>query len=170
MGGHGARKGEDDALRAWALLPARTRRAYRLRIIGVQPEERRDELRRAARRLLGDEPIAIDGGMSREDYLEHLATARLAVSCSRLEAFGLPVAEALVMGAPVLATDLPSHRELLARAGAGKTFAAGDVRALAASIARALNGEPPPRLTSPPIGWSWRDRARQHIDAYQTPA
>jgi glycosyltransferase involved in cell wall biosynthesis len=156
-----------DAIKAWGLLASGIRRAHRLLIIGVQPEARAAELRAVARRLVGDESVEVLGGLPRERYLQHIAASHLAVSCSRLEAFGLPVAESLVMGAPVLASDLPSHRELMARASAGDSYPVGNVRALAAALARAIRGGRPPRLTTPPFGWGWRERARQHIDAYQ---
>jgi glycosyltransferase involved in cell wall biosynthesis len=110
--------------------------------------------------------VSIEGTLPRNEYLDRIATSALTVSCSRMEAFGLPVAEALAIGAPVLASDLPSHRELVARAGAGETFPAGNVAALANRLTSALQGSMPPQLSSPPFGWSWRDRARQHVDAY----
>lgn len=166
LGGRGSRKGEEIALRAWAKLHPTIRNRLTLDILGVEPEARRDSLRSLADKVGLDKTVTIEGTLPREAYLKRTAEAMLAVSCSRLEAFGLPVAEALAMGAPVLASDLPSHRELVARAGAGKTFASGDVKSLAAHLEAALNGEPPSRLTSPPFGWSWRERARQHVDAY----
>jgi glycosyltransferase involved in cell wall biosynthesis len=43
--------------------------------------------------------------------LYHLATA---VCCpSRYEGFGLPAAQGMACGAPVLASDIPAHREVL---------------------------------------------------------
>jgi glycosyltransferase involved in cell wall biosynthesis len=171
MGGHGRRKGEDVALRAWVLVPARSRKGLRLALIGVEPSERRKELQQMAARLAIGDSVDVEGTMPRDDYLERIAASLLTISCSRMEAFGLPVAESLAMGAPLLASDLPSHRELIARAGAGESFPVGNAGALAARITAALEGDMPPRLTSAPFGWSWRDRARQHVDAYHdTPA
>ena len=168
MGGRGRRKGEDIAIRAWSRLAPANRAGLRLNILGVEPAGRRADLLSLAARLGVDASTTIEGTLPREVYLERVATAELAVSCSRLEAFGLPVAESLALGAPVLASDLPAHRELVARAGAGATFETGNVGDLAVAIGRALNGGPPPRLRSQPFGWSWRERARQHIDAYQS--
>ena len=170
MGGRGKRKGEEIAIRAWARLDPSARSGLRLDVIGVEPAGRRDDLRALAVHLGVGGSVVVDGTMPRDAYLERVALGRLAVSCSRLEAFGLPVAEALVMGAPVLASDLPSHRELVARAGAGDTFASGNAEALAARLASALGGALPERLSGSPFGWSWRERARQHVEAYAQPA
>jgi glycosyltransferase involved in cell wall biosynthesis len=169
MGGRGGRKGEEIAIRAWSRLPSTLRKDRRFDVIGVEPAARRDELRALAARLGVADGLSVEGTMSREAYLERIADGAFAVSCSRLEAFGLPVAEALVLGAPVIASDLPSHRELMARAGAGESFESGNSDALARRMAAALRGTLPARLTGSPFGWSWRERARQHVDAYREP-
>jgi glycosyltransferase involved in cell wall biosynthesis len=137
-------------------------------MIGVQPPERRQELKDLAKQLGVEATVAIQGALPRDEFLARIASSVLAISCSRLEAFGLPVAEALAMGAPLIASDLPSHRELVARAGAGETVPAGDQSALTKRLATALDGTPPRRHRSLPLGWSWRERARQHVDAYQS--
>lgn len=164
-GGTGSRKSEETAVRAWARV--RRRGATILEIGGVEPAGRRAELQRLVTELgLGD-AVRVCGALPRLAYLERMARARLTVSCSRLESFGLPVAEALVMGAPVICSDLPAHRELLARAGAGECFPIGEDTLLAEGIERALDGRLPARLTTPPVGWDWSARGREHIDAYQ---
>ncbi len=164
-GGTGDRKSEETAVLAWARLPRRTWGA-RLDIGGVEPAPRRVDLQRLVRELGLDDVVTIRGALPREAYLERIARARLTVSCSRLESFGLPVAEALAIGAPVLCSDLPAHRELRARAGAGASFPVGDDVALAVQLRRALDGGAPARLSAPPSGWDWNTRAREHLDAY----
>jgi glycosyltransferase involved in cell wall biosynthesis len=165
-GGTGSRKSEETAVFAWARLGSRAPRSM-LEIGGVEPAGRRAELQRMVLDLRLDDVI-VRGALPREAYLERIARARLTLSCSQLESFGLPVAEALAIGAPVLCTDIPAHRELLARAGAGGSFPVGDAGALAVLLRRALDGDVPSRLDEAPLGWDWRTRAREHIDAYQS--
>jgi glycosyltransferase involved in cell wall biosynthesis len=166
LGGSGARKDEQTAVRAWALVASEQRRGLELRIGGVEPASRREHLRRLAHDLgLGGE-ITIVGTLSRDAYLENVATARVVISCSRLEAFSLPVAESLAMGAPLLCTAIQSHLELADATGAGVSFRPRDFTTLAHHLSEALSGKLPRTLSAPPTGWSWRDRARQHVNAY----
>ena len=167
MGGSGSRKGEATAVRAWAdVFRAGGAARTVLEVCGVEPRGRRSELAALASQLGVAHRLVVTGALPRAEFLERIAGARLAVSCSTLEAFGLPVAEALALGAPVLCTDIPSHAELVARAGAGELFAVGDDAALAERLGRSLAGSAPPRLTAPPAGWSWAARAAEHLDAY----
>lgn len=165
-GGTGARKSEETAIRAWARLGSHADTAT-LVIGGVEPAHRRAELQRLASGLGLGRAVELHGALPRRAYLERMARARVTVSCSRLESFGLPVAEALVIGAPVLCSDLAAHRELVGRARAGTTFPAGDESVLAARLREALDGDLPRQLSSPPPGWDWNARGREHIDAYQ---
>ena len=168
MGGGGVRKGEAMAVRAWARVshtPAA--RATTLDVIGVEPAARREALRELAAGLGVADRLSVAGALPRARVLERVATARLAVSCSTLEAFGLPVAEALALGAPLLCSDIPSHAELVARAGAGAMFSTGDPDSLADRMLAALDGAVPPRLLAPPVEWSWAARASEHLDAYE---
>jgi glycosyltransferase involved in cell wall biosynthesis len=165
-GGTGFHKREETAVRAWARLKHR-RSATVLAIGGVEPAARRAELQRMAHDLHLGESVVIRGALPRAAYLERIARARLTLVCSQLESFGLPVAEALAMGAPVLCSDIPAHRELLARAGRGESFPARDDAALAARLSSVLDGGVPRPLASVPHGWDWKTRAREHIDAYQ---
>ncbi|MFM8352436.1 MAG: glycosyltransferase, partial [Actinomycetales bacterium] len=63
-----------------------------------------------------------------------LAEAPVVVVASFDEGLSLPVIEALTHGTPVVAADIPAHRELIGRAKA--MAAPGDLRALAKSIRR----------------------------------
>jgi phosphatidylinositol alpha-mannosyltransferase len=118
-------------------------------------------------RLGGRDRVSIIGSLEHEEYLREMTEARLNVSCSTVEAFGLPVAEGLAMGAPVVCSDIPAHRELVERAGAGEIFPVGDDEALAEAFCRALRGRLPTQVAYAPAGWDWRARAREHIDAYE---
>ena len=62
------------------------------------------------------------GHVSRSELVGRLCSARVVVSMSRLEAFGIGVLEAAIAGAYVVASDIPSHREILEDIGAAHTL------------------------------------------------
>ena len=88
-----------------------------------------------------------------QDVLEALwAQAYALVMPSFVEGFGLPVAEALARGVPVIASDIPSHREV---AGGRAVFLPpDDPKAWTLAIKRAVSGQaiPPENNFS-----TWRD-------------
>ena len=119
-------------LRAAALLE----RPVQVRIIGRGPE--RDRLEALARRLgvvCRIETTADDATVARA-YHE----ARVAVCPSRFEGFGLTPVEAVASSTPVVASDIPPHREFVV--GAARLVPPGDDTALAAAIAEALDAPP----------------------------
>jgi glycosyltransferase involved in cell wall biosynthesis len=166
MGGIGPWKGEQLAIRAWSTLGRVTRGATLLDVIGVEPLERRQSLYALAAQLEVADSVRVRGVIGRHEFLRAVAEGQAAVSCSEFESFGLPVAEALMMGAPVFCSDLPAHAELLARASAGAAFRVGDCEALAVLLRKLLSGEAPSRRLTAPDGWTWNHRARQHVDAF----
>ncbi len=167
MGGIGTRKNSLTAVSAWAEVMRRgAAGSTMLEIGGCEPAWRRDELRSLAHALGIAHRVRVIGTMPREEYLARSATSRLSVSCSTLEAFGLPVAEALLMGAPVLCSDIPAHGELVRRANAGTLFEARSVASLTHALIESLEGRLPDRVTSPLPDWSWSSRASLHLDTY----
>jgi glycosyltransferase involved in cell wall biosynthesis len=61
--------------------------------------------------------------VSDNDLYRWLSTARLVVTLSQQEAFGLQVLEGVAAGVPVVASDIPAHREAGNHAtGTGVTF------------------------------------------------
>lgn len=166
LGGIGSRKDERTAVKAWSLLRQRPE-GMNLVIVGVEPKARRMKLRLLARQLGVVGSVSVRGTVARSRYLGYLAKCRLAISCSRLESFGLPVAEALVMGAPLACSDIEAHADLAERAGGGRRFAAASADELAGIIASALAGDPPPQASASLQGWDWASRAAQHVDVFQ---
>lgn len=55
--------------------------------------------------------VSIYSHLSDHDIARHMVAARALLAPSRAEGFGLPVAEALQLGVPVIASDLPAFRE-----------------------------------------------------------
>jgi len=166
LGGIGARKDEQTAVRAWSRLRDRPD-GVNLTIVGVEPKQRRKAIRLLAKQLGVAGSVTVRGTVTRPRYLRHLAKCHLAISCSRLESFGLPVAEALVMGAPLACSKIDAHADLAASAGGGALFSPGNDGELAVIVEAALAGELPPRASGALAGWDWTNRAAQHIDVFQ---
>lgn len=66
-----------------------------------------------------------------------LALTRVLLAPSESETYGMVVAEATLAGVPVVASDLPAHRDVLGPAGT--FFPVGDGRAAARAVARLFN-------------------------------
>ncbi len=107
-------------------------------------------------------------GISRHDLANYYRRAALVLQPSSAEGFGLPIVEALACGAPVIASDIPTLREV---GGPAVAYAAvGDVAAWA-SLVRELLGDPG-RL--PPLQsrldragrFSWSAQAKTIAEAY----
>ena len=81
-----------------------------------------------------------------------------AFSTTRDEGFGIALIEAMAAGLPVVASDVPACREVLADGEAGRLVPAGDPDALATEL-RAL-------LRDPGLRAAWAARATAHVGAY----
>ncbi len=144
VAGPDPRKNPDCPVRAHAR--SRVMQALRVPLVitGAYPPGWLDERRRAAAALGGaPELVQAPGHLSEPALLALFADALCVVAPSRAEGFSLPVIEAMAAGAPVLASDIPAHRELLTDA----LFPADDDRALA-------------RLLDHAADPAWRDAAR----------
>jgi glycosyltransferase involved in cell wall biosynthesis len=75
--------------------------------------------------------------------------ARVVVAPSRFEGFGLTPMEGLAMGLPVIASDIPPHREFVN--GAVRFFPPDDDRALAREIEHAMQDPPVLPPSRPPV-------------------
>lgn len=157
-----AAKGFDDLIRAYALA----RLGMPLLILGEGPERERLEQQIAAADLAGR--VVLAGYLANPFAV--VSRAAFLVSASHNEGFPNAIAEAMVLGRPVLATDCPSGPAELLGASAGPVggvveapyglvVADGDVQALAAGIARLGDGTERMRLGA---------AARQRMEAYRS--
>lgn len=134
----------------------------------------------SARRLrrLREYAVAV-GAADRVDWLGHVPAVHLAalrrdaLACvvpSRMEGFGLPVIEALGVGTPVLAADIPALRET---GGAAATYLhPDDPEGWAAAIEHLANhpedrDRVAERGRAHAAGFTWERTARRTVDAWR---
>ncbi|MFZ0667538.1 MAG: glycosyltransferase family 4 protein, partial [Acidimicrobiales bacterium] len=99
-------KNVDRIVDAFASLP----RGYKLVIVGDGPTMNR--LRRLADGLGLSNRVDLLGTIGRSDLCRWYRTAAVFVTMSASEAFGIAPVEALAAGSVVVASDIPSHREI----------------------------------------------------------
>src|SRR5581483_4065855 len=90
------------------LLQART--DLRLVLVGDGHEDFVETLRARIRTSADPSQVEIVRGQGREDVLALIQHAGALVLPTAAEGFGLPILEALALGTPVVASDLPSIR------------------------------------------------------------
>jgi glycosyltransferase involved in cell wall biosynthesis len=118
----------------------------RVRILGEGP------LAEPLRRLGAELGVTLElpgRWASDEEIVAAYRAAGVVVAPSRFEGFGLTPMEGLAMGAPVVASDIPAHREFLD--GAVRFFPPEDPVALARELTAALghrSAVPPVRLSA----------------------
>jgi glycosyltransferase involved in cell wall biosynthesis len=103
MGSFMPYKNVDTLVRAAALLPEYT--LHLMSRVTEQERRRLSELAPGARLVFHD-------GASDEEYAETLAAATALVTASHDEGFGIPLLEAMVLGTPVVVSDIPIFREI----------------------------------------------------------
>jgi glycosyltransferase involved in cell wall biosynthesis len=149
-------KGVRVLLEAARLLRAQER-SFELLIIGDGPE-------RAALEQFASEaqlaPFVRFAGRLKEEQLDEAVGRASAVVVPSLggEVFGLVVAENMLRGLPVIASDLGAFAEVLG--DAGLTFHTGDARELAAALARVLDDH----VLAGRLSQRARQRARDFCD------
>ncbi|MGB3483047.1 MAG: glycosyltransferase family 4 protein [Mycobacterium sp.] len=71
----------------------------------------------AARLGVVDDAVTFTGAVDDEELRRWWASASLYVTASEKEAFGIGLAQALTAGLPVVASEIPAHREVIGNAG-----------------------------------------------------
>ena len=112
---------------------ARLRAPVRVRLIGRGTEAA--ALARLAATL--HVPCTIETAADDDTVIQAYRDAAVAVCPSRFEGFGLTPLEAIASGVPVVASDIPPHREFVGRAA--RLVPADDPGALAGAIRAALD-------------------------------
>jgi len=128
-------KGVVYAIRAMALLPAAVK--AHLYLVGGPAGAARVAPAEIAR-LGVDDRVTVAGRVSERELAGWYRRAEIVVSPSLYEGFGLPAAEAMASGTPVIATDAGALPEVVADGETGVIVRAGDARALAGAIGALL--------------------------------
>lgn len=133
------RKGIDRLLAGLAILRDRSDApGWSLVIAGTEDAGERARLDAIIERHgLGD-VVQFLGGYSDDEHRTLLEQAALAVFPSRAEGFGLSLLEAMAAGVPLLASDIPPHRALLAGAPGDRLVDFESPVAVADAVSRAL--------------------------------
>jgi glycosyltransferase involved in cell wall biosynthesis len=117
--------------------------------------------------------VTFTGRVSTEELVRLYNKAEILVSPSVYEGFGLPAAEAMACGVPVVATTAGAFPEVVADGETGWLVAPGDARALAGAIKR-LMADPAERKRMGDAGrrrmqerFTWRETARKTVALYE---
>jgi alpha-1,3-rhamnosyl/mannosyltransferase len=148
-----------------AALPQLRRRWHGVRLVltGTANESRWSRhTARLAQRLGVSEQVCFAGDVPNRDIPTLIQSARLLVFPTWCESFGLPLAEALAMGAPAVAADIPACREV--GGDAAGYYAAGDARSLSEAIGDLLGSPENSRAMAERAfergrTFSWRENA-----------
>lgn len=129
------RKGLPELLRAAALL-AEEGVAFRLILVG-DGRLREEAERLSAGPLRGR--VHFEGRVGHDHLPAYYATADIFCSPARGgESFGMVLLEAMALGVPVVASDLPGHRSVVTHGSDGVLVPRRDVGALASALRRLL--------------------------------
>ena len=138
VSGGDERKNTEGLLDAFARLPERIRAGHQLVVsCALGPGLEAGWRRHAQAAGLADDEVVFTGFVSDAVLVALYQAARLVVMPSTLEGYGLPVAEAIACGTPVITSDTSSLPEILALPES--TFAPDDIAGMARVMARALD-------------------------------
>jgi glycosyltransferase involved in cell wall biosynthesis len=160
-------KGVATLVRALALL----RPAYRLTL--VDDDGPNNEARRLATRLGCADRLHVTGRVSDDALVALYRRAMLVVVPSRYEGFGLPAAEAMACGTPVVAAAAGALPEVVRTGGGGVLVPPEDPEALAKAIAtlgeqpdarRELGARAPARIDA---AYAWPRVAARTAEVYR---
>jgi glycosyltransferase involved in cell wall biosynthesis len=137
---------------------------FELVVIGDGPARRR--LKAYAADLQVSSRVSFVGRVSDADLHRWLKTARFVVTLSEHEAFGLQVLEGVAAGRPVVASDIPAHREAASFARTGVTFVSpeGSPLEVAEAISSATATPVAPTDMALP---SWADVVDATLERYE---
>jgi glycosyltransferase involved in cell wall biosynthesis len=117
--------------------------------------------------------VTFTGYVSTEELVRLYSSAEIGVTASVYEGFGLPAAEAMSCGTPVIATRAGALPEIVGQDAAGILVPPADPRALAAAIKRLLADKPLRQRMGQAARkriedfFSWQAAARKTVEVYR---
>ena len=156
------RKNLTALLDAWLSLPSRITNAHKLILISNAGWENEHIMEKIHK---GKDSVCLRTDVLNRDLPYYYNLAKFTAYVSLYEGFGLPPVEAMACGSPVLASDIPTHREVL-----------GDAAMYVESNAKAIAERLETLLTAPPDRakaaekcleraslYNWEDSARKYL-------
>jgi glycosyltransferase involved in cell wall biosynthesis len=138
-GAFNPRKNVDGLVKGYASLPPELVKRHQLVIVCEAPPLTRNHYLVMAKELGVGGRVLIPGFVTEEVLVALFQSTELAVYPSLYEGYGLPVIDSLACGAPTIAGDNSSLREILPREA---RFEPTDPGAIAGAIVRALTDKP----------------------------
>jgi glycosyltransferase involved in cell wall biosynthesis len=120
-----------------------------------------------------DDRVTFTGHISTEELVRLLSSAEISVTASIYEGFGLPAAEAMACGTPVIATRAGALPEIVGDDGTGILVPPADPPALAAAIKRLLDDKPLRQRMGESAreriekSFSWEVAAKKTLEVYR---
>jgi len=170
-GGSDWRKNITGLIESFAILPSTVRSEYLLVISCSLSDTELKRYRETALKAGVDRAVILTGFVSREELAALYTLCTVFVFPSLYEGFGLPIAEAMCCGAPVIAGNSSSLPEVLGEAGV--LVDAASVEELSGAILKLLTEdtlrlEMSKRSLKRAHDFSWEDVARKVVSAYES--
>jgi glycosyltransferase involved in cell wall biosynthesis len=163
-------KGLDILIKAIARLRLELPR-IELHLVGSTHLEPGDEFRLQAKKECVESHVFFYDWASQSMVPRFLKSADICVFPSRLEGFGIIILEAMAAGAPLIASDIGSFREILANGKNGMLFKAGSADALSEAILslyqnHGLRKKLADAALEAAKAYSWKNIAERYISLY----
>jgi len=120
-----------------------------------------------------EDRVTFTGRLTTEELVKRYSTAEVAVTASLYEGFGLPCAEAMSCGTPVIATKAGALPEVVGNGSAGILVPPEDPVGLAGAIKRLLEDKPLRQKLGEAgrkrieEAFSWEDAAKRTLEIYK---
>jgi glycosyltransferase involved in cell wall biosynthesis len=151
----------DLVVRAWDRAVAMMDRPYPLVLAGVIPDTSRERHRRLVDPVRRGSLVHLGPVQDRQEVAWLLRHATALVTMAATESFGFTPLEAASVGCPVVASDIPAHRETIGHRA--WLVGADGIEELAHALAAVPDRERPAPWTWPV---TWDDHARQLVGVF----